>query len=170
MIELLNNQLTFRFPEVHQKAVCSIDFQRTLRIPDDNREYHLPPGLGRFPVEHVDNFADKLPEAWQRHGGVFVPMYQSEALWINFSGNYPCAVKIAAGKINAVSGEPWSNGLSDDPQDYAVIPEQPWLDGFNARRISSGSLSPCRWAKASRPKSRLPVRLNMAGSRLSSTR
>ena len=43
MIELLNNQLTFRFPEVHQKAVCSIDFQRTLRIPDDNREYPLPP-------------------------------------------------------------------------------------------------------------------------------
>ena len=131
MIELLNNQLTFRFPEVHQKAVCSIDFQRTLRIPDDNREYPLPPGLGRFPVEHVDDFADKLPKAWQRHGGVFVPMYQSEALWINFSGHYPCAVKIAAGKINAVSGEPWSNGLSDDPQDYVVMPEQPWLDGFN---------------------------------------
>ena len=131
MIELLNNQLTFRFPEVHQKAVCSIDFQRTLRIPDDNREYPLPPGLGRFPVEHVDDFADKLPEAWQRHGGVFIPMYQSEALWINFSGHYPCAVKIAAGKINAVSGEPWSNELSDNPQDYAVIPEQPWLDGFN---------------------------------------
>ena len=65
------------------------------------------------------------------HGGVFIPMYQSEALWINFSGDYPCAVKIAAGKINAVSGKSWSNGLSDDPQDYAVIPEQPWLDGFN---------------------------------------
>lgn len=58
-------------------------------------------------------------------------MYQSEALWINFSGDYPCAVKIAAGKINAVSGKSWSNGLSDDLQDYAVIPEQPWLDGFN---------------------------------------
>ncbi len=131
MIELLNNQLTFRFPEVHQKAVCSIDFQRTLRIPDDNREYPLPPGLGRFPVEHVDDFADKLPDDWRSHGGVFVPMYQSEALWINFSGHYPCAVKIAAGKINAVSGESWRNGLSDDPQDYAVIPDQPWLDGFN---------------------------------------
>ena len=60
MIELLNNQLTFRFPDVHQKAVCHIDFQRTLRIPDDNREYPLPPGLGRFPVEHVDDFMDKL--------------------------------------------------------------------------------------------------------------
>ncbi|MCB1860294.1 MAG: hypothetical protein KDI47_01015 [Gammaproteobacteria bacterium] len=131
MIELLNNQLTFRFPEVHKKAVCSIDFQRTLRVPDDNREYPLPPGLGRFPVEHVDDFANKLPDTWRTHGGVFIPMYQSEALWINFSGDYPCAVKIAAGKINAVSGESWSNGLSDDPQDYAVIPDQPWLDGFN---------------------------------------
>ncbi|RLJ22009.1 hypothetical protein DJ030_02710 [bacterium endosymbiont of Escarpia laminata] len=131
MIELLSNQLTFRFPEVHQKAVCHIDFQRTLRIPDDNREYPLPPGLGQFPVEHVDDFAERLPELWRQHGGVFIPMYQSEALWINFSGDYPCAVKIAAGKINAVSGESWSDGLSDDPQDYAVIPEQPWLDGFN---------------------------------------
>jgi hypothetical protein len=37
MIELLNDKLTFRFPEVHQKAECHIDFQRTLRIPDDNR-------------------------------------------------------------------------------------------------------------------------------------
>ena len=131
MIELLNNELTCRFPKVHKKAKCGIDFQRTLRIPDDNREYPLPPGLGRFPVDHVDDFADKLPDVWRMHGGVFIPMYQSEALWVNFSGDYPCAVKIAAGKINAVSGEPWSNGLSADPQDYVVIPEQPWLDGFN---------------------------------------
>ena len=131
MIELLNDQLIFRFPEIHKNAVCGIDFQRTLRIPDDNREYPLPPGLDRFPVEHVDDFANKLPDTWRTHGGVFIPMYQSEALWINFSGHYPCAVKVAAGKINAVSGKPWSNGLSDDPQDYAVIPRQPWLDGFN---------------------------------------
>jgi len=131
MIELFDKQLTFRFPDVHEQAMCKIDFQRTLRIPDDNREYPLPPGLGRFPVEHVDDFADHLPAAWREHGGVFVPMYQSEALWINFSGDYPCAVKIAAGKINAVSGEPWSDGLSADPQDYVVLPEQPWLDGFN---------------------------------------
>lgn len=131
MIELLNNELAFRFPEVHPKASCSISFQRTLRIPDDNREYRLPPGLGRFPVEHVDDFSDSLPDAWRRHGGVFIPMYQSEALWINFDGDYPCAVKIAAGKINAVSGQTWDTGLSQGPQNYAVIPRQPWLDGFN---------------------------------------
>lgn len=137
MIELINNALVFRFPEVHSEATCTIDFQRTLRIPDDNREYPLPPGLGRFPVEHVDDFADRLPEAWRQHGGVMIPMYQSEAMWINFSGDYPCAVKVAAGKVNAVSGKAWTNGLADNPQDYVVIPDQPWLDGFN---VSEGHI------------------------------
>jgi hypothetical protein len=144
MIELHNNQLIFRFPKVHPSAECRIDFQRTLRIPDDNRDYPLPPGLGKFPVTHVDDYSEKLPVTWQRCGGVFIPMYQSEALWVNFGGNdpfasiaaaclvtYPCAVKIAAGKINAVSGKPWDNRLSADPQDYVVAPNQPWLDGFN---------------------------------------
>jgi hypothetical protein len=134
MIELRDNKLTFRFLDVHSEAQCHIDFQRTLRIPDDNREYPLPPGLGRFPIEHVGDYSDKLPGTWRKHGGVFVPMYQAEALWINFSGGYPCAVKIAAGKINAVSGESWRGGLSDSPQDYVVIPDQPWLDGFNVAK------------------------------------
>lgn len=137
MIELTDNRLTFRFPQVHREARCNIDFQRTLRIPDDNRDYPLPPGLGRFPVEHVDDYADTLPAQWQLHGGVFLPLYQSEALWINFSGRYPCAIKIAAGKINAVSGEQWTDTLGADPQDYVVVPEQPWLDGFN---VSAGHI------------------------------
>lgn len=134
MVELLHNELVFRFPELHDDAECRIDFQRTLRIPDDNREYPLPPGLGRFPVEHVDDFAARLPESWRTHGGVFIPMYQSEALWINFSGDYPCAIKVAAGKINAVSGKKWRKGLCGKPQDYVVTPDQPWLDGFNVSR------------------------------------
>ena len=49
-IELRENQLVFRFPEVHEEAELAIEFQRTLRIPDDNREHYLPPGLGRFPL------------------------------------------------------------------------------------------------------------------------
>ena len=130
MISLENETLTLRFPEVHARATCEISFQRTLRIPDDNREYPLPPGLGRFPLCHVDDYAARLPAAWQAHGGVFLPMHQSEAMWINFSGRYPMAIKVAAGKINAVTGEAWSRGLADDPQDYLVVPDQPWLDGF----------------------------------------
>ena len=134
MIELKRNQLIFRFPEVHKDAKCRIAFQRTLRIPDDNRPYSLPPGLGRFPLNLVDDYAESVPATWRAHGGVFLPMYQAEAMWLNFSGPYPMAVKVAAGKINAVTGEGWENELSRRPQDYVVIPDQPWLDGFSVMK------------------------------------
>ncbi len=138
MIELKDNALYFSFPDVHSKAKLSISFKKTLRIPDDGKDYPLPPGLGDFPLEHVDDYAPILPEKWQERGGVMLPMYQSEAMWINFHSShlydhgakYPFAVKIAAGKINAVTGESWSNGLSRNPQDYMVVPDQPWLDGY----------------------------------------
>lgn len=131
MIEIKGNKLVFSFPEVHEDAQGSIEFQRTLRIPDDNRSYSLPPGLGNFPLKHVDDYSEKLPERWTHHGGIFFPMYQAEAMWINFNGDYPVAIKIAAGKINAITGKQWNNTLHDQPQDYVVIPEQPWLDGYN---------------------------------------
>ena len=134
MIELKRDQLIFRFPEVHKDAECRISFQRTLRIPDDNRPYSLPPGLGEFPLNLVDDYGDSVPGAWNTRGGVFLPMYQAEALWLNFSGSYPMAVKVAAGKINAVTGEGWENELSGEPQDYVVVPDQPWLDGFSVMK------------------------------------
>lgn len=134
MIETYADVLTFSFPEVHSHAICNVDFERTLRIPDDNRPYPLPAGLERFPLHHVDDYRQRLPASWAPHGGVFLPMYQAEALWINFSsyylGNYPCAVKIAAGKVNVLTGEPWHPALVADPQDYVVVPEQRWLDGY----------------------------------------
>lgn len=138
MIELKDDKLAFSFPEVHEDAKLSIAFQRTLRIPDDGRTYPLPPGLGSFPLRHVDDLAANAPAAWIERGGVMMPMYQAEALWLNFStayvdarcACYPFAVKIAAGKIDAVTGQAWSPGLHRTPQDYVVAPEQPWLDGF----------------------------------------
>jgi len=138
VIELKHYTLLFSFPEVHPNARLRIEFQRTLRIPDDDEDYPLPPGLGRFPLRHVDDFAKSVPPDWVQHGGVMLPMYQSEAMWLNFSpeyapghdAQYPFAVKIAAGKINAVTGDTWDNDLHKSPQDYVVVPEQPWLDGY----------------------------------------
>lgn len=138
MIELKTDVLVFTFPEIHKEAQLRITFQRTLRIPDDDNIYPLPPGLGSFPLRHVDDFAKTVPKQWIQHGGVMMPMYQSEALWINFSSNYitkhrteyPFAVKIATGKINAVTGDEWQNNLSKHPQDYLVATEQPWIDGY----------------------------------------
>jgi len=57
-------------------------------------------------------------------------MYQREALWLNFSGQYPTALKVATGKVCCVTGEPWSDGLSGDLQNFLALPEQPWLDGY----------------------------------------
>lgn len=138
MIELRSDELVFAFRDVHPSAVLTLNFQRTLRIPDNEKDYPLPPGLGNFPLRHVDDFASKVPGAWMEHGGVMLPMYQAEALWICFEGKhdgsrwveYPFAVKIATGKVNAVSGETWKAGLNHRPQDYVVVPEQPWLDGY----------------------------------------
>ena len=129
-IEVTEDRLLYRFLGIQMIANLKIDFQRTLRIPDDNRAYRLPPGLGSFPLSRVDDYLDNLPDKWNQHGGVFLPMYQAEAMWINFQGDYPMAVKIAAGKINAVTGKAWNEELSDEPQDYLVVPGQPWLDGF----------------------------------------
>ncbi|MFO8175498.1 MAG: hypothetical protein R6T96_14515 [Longimicrobiales bacterium] len=136
MIELKDDSLVFSFPEIHEEARCSIQLQRTLRIPDDDKNYPLPPGLGAIPLRHVDDLGNRVPGLWLRHGGVMLPMYQSEALWLNFStdrysgSRYPFAVKVATGKIDAVTGEAWRDGIHRDPQDYMVIPEQPWLDGY----------------------------------------
>lgn len=131
MIELKNDNLVFSFPEVHPDARLEIEFERTLRIPDDGKDHYLPPGLGSFPIRHIDDFEKTVPPHWLDHGGVMLPMYQAEALWINFSGSdYPFAVKIATGKINAVTGEEWVDGIHKDPQDYLVTPDQPWLDGY----------------------------------------
>lgn len=136
MLELQSNHLVFDFPDVHPSAKVTIDFQRTLRIPDDDKAYPLPPGLGAFPVRHVEDFKKRLPEKWLKRGGVMLPMYQSEALWICFHGQYdnergvkyPFAIKVAAGKRSALTGNPWSKKLLS--KDYCVVPQQPWLDGF----------------------------------------
>lgn len=142
MIELKANRLAFSFPEVHAHARLEITFQRTLRIPDDDRTYPLPPGLGAFPLRHVDDFAARVPSLWLEHGGVMLPMYQAEALWLNFTSgydserqvSYPLAIKVATGKIDAVTGKTWSAGLHRDPQDYMIAPRQPWLDGYCVQR------------------------------------
>ena len=114
----------------------SLTFQRTLRIPDDGKTYPLPPGLGGFPVRRVDDYLDRVPEEWREHGGVFLPMYQREAMWLCFAGQHwkPRAVKVGIGKVCAISGKRWGENLHQKPQDYIVTPPQPWLDGIASGR------------------------------------
>lgn len=136
MLELQNDVLRFSFPQVHPSAVLNVTLVRTLRIPDDGKNYPLPPGLGTFPTRHVDDFASKVPKRWTKHGGVLIPMYQSEAMWLKFDAGfvsdrgvyYPFAIRVATGKRSAVTGGPWTKSLKE--RDYLVSPMQPWLDGY----------------------------------------
>lgn len=140
MLQLNGNTLLFNFPEVHPDAQLSISFERTCRIPDDGKTYPLPASLGRFPLRHVDDYRKRVPIDWDMRGGVMLPMYQSEAMWLHFkpkivrdrrhagSLKYPFAVKIAAGKQSAVTGDTWTKKLKKG--DYLVCPPQQWLDGF----------------------------------------
>ena len=146
MPTLESDELIFRFPKLEPEAGCSITFKRTLRIPDTENIYDLPPGLGSFALRHAEDYPEGLGDKTLQRGGVIMPIWQSEAMWMNFNTFYypdeaeasrgwdrpsfPVAIKIAAGKINAVTGESWQPGLNQTPQDYMVAPDQPWLDGF----------------------------------------
>ena len=51
-----------------------IEFQRTLRIPDDNKTYPLPPSLGQFEICKTQDFieSDGLPKQWKKRKGVII--------------------------------------------------------------------------------------------------
>lgn len=139
MIYIEGDRLLIKFPELHPNAGLEINFQRTLRLPDDGKEHHLPPGFGSFPLRHIEDYNLDERSSLKARGGVIMPMFQADALWMNFSPlgedndsvEYPIAVKIGTGKICAVSGNAWSEKLIKKTQNYIVVPDQPWLDGYN---------------------------------------
>src|SRR4051812_40872138 len=82
-----------------------ITFQRTLRIPDDGREYPLPPGLGVFPIVPAAPYLHRLSGTRIRPDDFLIAMYQREALWLGFDNDWPpLAISVAIGTVNVVSG------------------------------------------------------------------
>ena len=108
-----------------------VRFMRTLRISETGMSA-LPPGLGTFPLRRVADYPDTAPAEWLAQGGVMLPIYQREAMWLDFGADQPAALQVGIGKVSAVSGETWNESLRRDPQDYVCLPQQPWLDGINA--------------------------------------
>ncbi|KAH0559956.1 hypothetical protein GP486_003522 [Trichoglossum hirsutum] len=117
----------------------TITFDRTLRIPENGKAYHLPAILGTFPVLSTEYFKRLLPPTMPQKGGVFLPMFQREALVISLRSSEDeeieaahYAIRVYAGSVNAISG-----GLGQDltvgtKQDYILAPRQRRLDGFCA--------------------------------------
>ena len=129
-MELRNDQIIFRFPEVHEDAELAIEFQRTLRIPDDNWHYYLPPGLGKFPLSRVDDYPDNLPETWRRTWrGVFTDVSSGGAV-----DQFPRRLSDGGENSGRQGQYGYRGGMGGgaqrgEPQDYLVVPGQPWLDG-----------------------------------------
>ncbi|KAI4960067.1 hypothetical protein J4E86_001686 [Alternaria arbusti] len=131
-------------PLAPQRAIESshgfrISFERTPRVPDDNKLHQLPGSLGSHDLFSVEAYADRLPASIGQAGGVFFPMWQREAMWLNFQSELhkrddECAVRVFAGQVNAISGlnmnEASKGQHNEQLQDYIVIPNQPWLDGI----------------------------------------
>src|SRR5262249_49521053 len=113
-------------------ASLRVGFQRTLRIPDDGGDYPLPPALGRLPIHLAADYPDLAPAAPDEGRHFLVPLHRHEATWIQFDAlrQDPRAVAIGVGAIDALTGQPWRPLLQAAPQNYVVVPFQPWLDGF----------------------------------------
>jgi len=65
----------------------SFSFQRTLRVPDDGKDYPLPAGLGCLPVRSIKALkSPAIPAAWREKRTGIVPMHAAEATWLAFDG------------------------------------------------------------------------------------
>lgn len=120
----------------------TISFKRTVRVPDNKVLSQLPPDYGDFALYKVQDYSERLPRDMVDKRGVFFHMYQREAMWIDFSANAPFMIKIYCGGVNVVSGEHAAESIEAKKrrlklleqgkriQDYLVVPEQHWIDGF----------------------------------------
>lgn len=144
------------------KAGVLVDVCAALAVGDSNKAKRtLQERYPFVPVEKIarryserepmkllirDGFIDRYTgnREWLARGGVMLPIYQREAMWLSFDAAEPAALQVGVGKVCAVSGLPWIEHLVKDPQNYVVLPDQPWLDGINAGGGSSASSLPSR--------------------------
>lgn len=145
---LEDDAIVFKYQPQNSEGIppreLRITFQRTIRVPDNVDTSKLPPGLGVFPLLKVRDYASKLPQQMVAKGGVFMPMYQKESMWICFEADEHFMIKIYAGGVNVISGEHFTKEGTEEAklrrqkliaakktiQDYVVVPEQLWLDGI----------------------------------------
>ncbi|KAF8163723.1 hypothetical protein B0H34DRAFT_795393 [Crassisporium funariophilum] len=143
-----------RNDKVEVGGLARIGFQRTIRVPgallhylayfncktyslqytDNDKVHALPPDMGSFSLYNTGGLADRLPQSVTSKGGIYISMYQREAMWISFSPIKPCALKVSVGGINALTG---TAQVVSTPRKQDYLPlgndecSQLWLDGIS---------------------------------------
>lgn len=120
-------------------STLEISLDRTLRVPEDGTIYNVPALFSPFPLFSVDEFAKTLPADMVRKNGLVIPMFQREAISLNFYAPQSAsfAVKALAGTVNTVTGAVKNAKHDTKPQDYILAPSQARL----VSRILEVSLS-----------------------------
>ncbi len=139
--------------EVGPEAVMSLELIKTRRIPEDGKTHGLPPNDGALPTALARNVNQRfVDKKWLDRDVVLAPVSDTQAMWINFtdpttyggyhgaSANYPFAVMVATGKINAIDGKELQLVLKADTntKEHNFIVAGPlhdagfqrWLDGY----------------------------------------
>lgn len=127
-----------RIEEPVYGTVTRVSLNRTLRVPDDEREYELPEWISPLPMIPVDYFQGKLPQPMTKFGAV-VPVYPREAVSIGFesgqsyslgTSGQTLGIRVLCGGISAVTRGEKTGPRRGRRQDYLIIPNQNRLDGF----------------------------------------
>lgn len=72
---VVGNDVVVKGPLADQKL--EVSFQRTIRVPDSDSKYDLPPTMGEFSLFKVSDYGYKLPSDMAKKGGVMMPMYRN---------------------------------------------------------------------------------------------
>ncbi|MHC3003725.1 hypothetical protein [Gordonia metallireducens] len=114
--------LTFAFPELGPDARLHVVFPRTLRAIDLRDRTGLTADT-TLRLAHGSPTGD---------ADAVIPMWQSEATWIDFSSphQHPFLVMVGVDGINAISGEPFTGTPDFAADDYLEVPTQQTLASY----------------------------------------
>lgn len=108
-----------------------VDVHKTDVVSVDDLAHSLPPSRGIFDGFKVADY--NCPPEWSKDG-FFIPVEENQPMWFDFRRNHDeCACLPSVQRLNPVTGEPadLEAGITKDPeQNYLVLPEQLWLDGY----------------------------------------
>ena len=63
-------------PATYRDKSLTIEFMRTIRVPENAPATTLPSGLGKFPLSKVSDYTDKPPTQVPADRGVFFAMHR----------------------------------------------------------------------------------------------
>jgi hypothetical protein len=105
-----------------------VSFERTRRLGAGDAP-HAPSSYGAAPIAPWDD---------GHNADLMVPVREDEAIWLGLSAvqkAIPCAVRVIVREpieVDATTGGPPAEGLSDAPQNYVVVPPQHAVTGVAA--------------------------------------